>query len=221
MQLLRSRRRALTVLLSLVVLVAMTAMAPAATARDRSAPLLTAEQVDAFKDGAREVAGLSDAQIAVALRDPVALQGVPVSVKVTSNMDRKAGIAPDAGLTATYGKTAWVKVSYYNIFNIRLASFKLNKYWEYNYSRDTSAPAPWVNASVTGTGAATGWEYKGIIGQTDYYYSWNGVWHGGHKSYRQGKFTTCIIKIGCWQSKQPWISIYAHYNGSWSYSYAK
>jgi hypothetical protein len=62
-------------------------------------------------------------------------------------------------------------------------------------------------------------EYEGVVGANGYYYLWCcGRAKSGHYSYRQGKFSNCILWFPCTRTEYPWVKIWAHGDGSYSYA---
>ena len=59
--------------------------------------------------------------------------------------------------------------------------------------------------------------YGGVTAATGYMYRWCcGSSTSGHFSLRQGSFSNCFWKFGCWRVDHPWIRIWAHGNGSYT-----
>jgi hypothetical protein len=62
-------------------------------------------------------------------------------------------------------------------------------------------------------------EYGGLVGVNGYFYRWCcGSASSGHYSYRQGRFDNCILWFPCSRREYPWVKIWAHGNGSYSYA---
>jgi hypothetical protein len=62
-------------------------------------------------------------------------------------------------------------------------------------------------------------DYKGVVASTGNYYTWCcGTTRSGHVSHRQGRFDNCILWFPCTRREYPWVRIWAHGNGSYSYS---
>jgi hypothetical protein len=59
--------------------------------------------------------------------------------------------------------------------------------------------------------------YGGLTAATGYYYWWCcGSPSSGHFSFRQGRFSNCFWKFGCWRVEHPWVRIWVHANGTYS-----
>ena len=107
----------------------------------------------------------------------------------------------------------------WDVVGIHLANYYMYTYWCWNGAKVTSHTT-WENGSVTTTGAATGWEYEGVIESSfNCYYANSNKCSGNHET-SEGKFQACIIKIGCYSSWYPYIQEFETYNGGWSYSYS-
>lgn len=252
---------------------------------------LNQEQVEKFASGAKEVAGLSDAEIIAALYDRESLRAIPVRVEVNglypgtqprvaaetagqkpagSRAGRASpgkpqadsagpGIArPETAGTDQYepkrpapgtgedsgheppgtgsdtGSTQYEqtdpaeeanssypfycgqlgsRVDYYNVNEELLASFKMKKFWCWNYSAITYAPSPEAQASVTPLGEQGGWKYRGIAASTEKYMAYDSLSRGAHRSYREGAFDVCTRATGCRLTGTPQIRITVFYNG--------
>lgn len=198
----------------------------AALAADSGEAALTTDQLEDFAAAAR-AAGIDEELIAAASTDPDLALGIPVSVEVETPAVEEVPAMPDQpglelnGLTSRRVRGYWAValVTYRNILGWRLMSFGMTKTWEADGRRIVSAPKPTPRIWVTNTGAAAGWDYSGIIGSSDYYFRYLGYSRGGHKSYRQGKFTQCFLDRGCIWKVYPKLSIRAYANGrssSWA-----
>lgn len=180
---------------------------------------LTAEQRKEFVAGARKVAGLTDAQISAALKNPAALRGIPVRVQEirTAPKSSEQSRSQDSQIQSTvtpYCATITGGTTYSNVYRQPLASFKVSRRWCWDYSTVTSVSVPTVTGTVTQTGAAGGWRYKGLTGSSDSFITYNNRVRGGHVSYRRGSFTACTYELGCYLFKAPWVKSTVYYNGT-------
>ena len=92
--------------------------------------------------------------------------------------------------------------------------FWQHKDWCWTYPRVTSALSHYFLTDVAAT-----FYFRGLIGSWGDFYSWCcGVWNSGHIGFRQGQFENCVLRYGCVRSEYPWVRIYGHADGSWSYS---
>ena len=87
------------------------------------------------------------------------------------------------------------------------------KYWCWSYPSIT-----YTNVYTYVSNVDASQQYRGVIGASDYYYTWSGSSRGGHYSFRQAKFDNCILKYGCVGSSYPWTKIWANGNGAWTAS---
>lgn len=220
----RGKKRRMLVLVSTAALFALSVvLATTSLARPGggdSAGKLTREQREQFAAGAREVAGLSEAQISAALKDPAARAAIPVYAEAVPFAPETSGSsAQSRGALATKCKTAGGQVNYYNNSGQVLAYFRVLKNWCFDYSRITSVPAPTVSAGATDLGARVGWRYKGLLRGNDYYVPYKGLSRGGHVSSRTGNFKVCTAATDCIQ-KTPRVRVTVYYDGN-SYTTTK
>jgi len=66
------------------------------------------------------------------------------------------------------------------------------------------------------------YQYYGVVSSWGSWYIWCcGTTYSGHTSFRQARFTNCVLKIGCVGEYYPWVRINSRANGSFSYSTGK
>lgn len=204
----------LTVTLAFVAGAIVSGAAQASQEPDASEPRLSPQKRAEFILRTRKVAGLDGSEITAALRDPAAVEAVPVRARisksgpgpVSGNGERTALAAQRCGQLAS-------RIEYYNINNQLLGYFTAKKIWCWDYSAVTYAPAASVSGGVTQKGASAGWKYRGVVSGSEYYLKYNGRARGAHRSYRKGAFDICTPQSGCFLSKTPQVRITGYHNG--------
>lgn len=94
-----------------------------------------------------------------------------------------------AAATYTYRSTSrTVKRDWNNYLGLRLFTFKMTKYWEYNGNRVRNIAVS-THGDVSNLGACC-WAYDGISESEGSYKMWEGSQYGKHWSKRRGKFTS-------------------------------
>lgn len=87
------------------------------------------------------------------------------------------------------------------------------KRWCWRYPRITYKSAYTYVSDVD----AHTMRYGGLVAATGYYYWWCcGSPSSGHFSFRQGRFSNCFWKFGCWRVDHPWVRIWVHADGTYS-----
>ena len=87
------------------------------------------------------------------------------------------------------------------------------KRWCWRYPRITYARA-YTYVSDVDVHAI---RYGGVTAATGYAYTWCcRIGTSGHFSLRQGKFSNCFWKFGCWRVDYPWVRIWAHADGTFA-----
>jgi len=94
-----------------------------------------------------------------------------------------------------------------------LAYFQVSQIWCWDGRAVTYASKPKVAGKVTKLGAERGWRYGGLLGKQDYYFTYKGLSHGGHTSFRKGGFTVCAKNTQCSQ-KTPQVKIIVYHDGN-------
>jgi hypothetical protein len=124
-------------------------------------------------------------------------------------------VAADAGSSYLKGcRTVDVAVVSRSILGFVVYKFHQVKKWCWDFPRITSRSV-WTYVSHVDANM----DYKGVVGALGYYYTWCcGSSSSGHYSFRQGKFENCIVWISCIRSEYPWVKIWTHSNGTWSYA---
>jgi len=75
-----------------------------------------------------------------------------------------------------------------------------------------------VNTGTYVSNVDPNWIYRGLTASSGYFFTWCcGQAQSGHYGLRQGHFDNCILKYGCVGSEYPWVKIWIHGDGSWSY----
>ena len=179
---------------------------------------LTSEQRAQFVAGAKKVAGMNDAQIASALRDPAAFAAVPMRAEVRPLETAPTPRVQESERSSSPASTSYCRslgsvVNYKNAYGTLLASYKVSRSWCWNYSAITYVSVPAVSGTVTEKGAALGWRYNGVIAKSDAYFYYDGLSRGGHVSRRKGSFSVCNASSGCFLQKTPQVRIWGYYDG--------
>jgi len=87
------------------------------------------------------------------------------------------------------------------------------KRWCWRYPRITSTRVYTYVSDVD----AHAIRYGGVTAAAGYSYIWCcRVGTSGHYSFRQGKFSNCFWKFGCWRVDHPWVRIWAHADGTYT-----
>ena len=95
--------------------------------------------------------------------------------------------------------------------------FWQRKRWCWNYPRILSRE---VTTYVTNVDP--NYQYVGVVSSWGAWYIWCcGNSYSGHTSFRQARFTNCVLKIGCVGEYYPWVRINSRANGSFSYATGK
>jgi len=95
--------------------------------------------------------------------------------------------------------------------------FWQRKRWCWRYPRILSRE---VSTFITDVDA--NYQYKGVVASWGNWYIWCcGNAYSGHSSFRQARFTNCVLKIGCVGEYYPWVRINSRANGSFAYSTGK
>lgn len=101
-----------------------------------------------------------------------------------------------------------------DLFGFVVYKFHHVKRWCWRYPRITS-----VSSSTYVSDVDPNMEYRGVVAATGNFYAWccrNGK--SGHYSLRQGKFENCILWFPCTRVEYPWVKIWAHANGSYTWA---
>ncbi len=165
-----------------------------------------------FVKGAKEVAGLNDQQISMALKDPEMLYKIPVkstvqtSEKVTSPAPSATGRL-QAQAYAPKCKTFQHVKQLVDIKNRPMLSFTGYKTWCFNGEHVLSSkwsPKPpnmkivaWIREDVKWVqGRKDGYRYvKSAERRSNSFVPFEGRWHGGHRSVGVGRFEWRIIGL--------------------------
>jgi hypothetical protein len=94
-----------------------------------------------------------------------------------------------------------------------VAKYWQKKRWCWKYPRVFN-----VTIATFVTDVDKNMQYKGTVSAWSDWYAWCcGRTDSGHVSHRQGKFSNCLLRIGCVGEAYPWVRIRAHGDGSYSY----
>lgn len=208
----------LTVVAALMLALTATVAMGASSTQAGPGVRLSPEQRAEFVAGAKKTAGLSDAQIASALKNPATFAAVPVRAEVRTLETEPAAQTREGGESSSAAATSYCRklsgtVDYTNAYGTLLASYKVSRTWCWDYSAITHVSVPAVSGTVTQKGAALGWRYNGVIAKSDAYFYYKGVSEGGHVSRRKGSFSACNSASGCFLQKAPQVKIWGHYDG--------
>jgi hypothetical protein len=100
-----------------------------------------------------------------------------------------------------------------SFFGAVIYKYWQDKYFCWNYPKVTT-----TTVGVHVTNVDPFWFYRGTIQSSGWYYLWCcGNSSSGHYSIRQGKFENCVPNVGCPGKEYPWVKIWAHADGSYSY----
>jgi hypothetical protein len=92
--------------------------------------------------------------------------------------------------------------------------FWQRKRWCWSYPRILSRE---VTTYVTDVDP--NYEYAGVVSSWGAWYIWCcGTQYSGHSSFRQARFTNCVLKIGCVGEYYPWVRINSRADGSYVYA---
>lgn len=103
-------------------------------------------------------------------------------------------------------------VSSYNVTGTRFLTAGLVKSWGVNCEYVDWAQS-YSTHDVTSAGGFAGWQWNSDYVRQDYFYSWHGWAHGGHRSRVDEEFKQCVYLIGCFNSAQFWITTDASGDG--------
>ena len=210
-------RRRLLVVLSAGVLLALSAvLGTVALAKPGQGNKLTPQQRQEFIVGAKEVAGLNDAQIAAALKNPDAVDAIPVSFEV----EDLGGPATTPSLQGERFRSAAAaacanvrgEANYRNVRGESLANFAVYREFCFNGAAITYLSPAQVGGGVTNLGASKGWSYQGVVDRKNQFFMYKGRSQGGHKTVRVASFKVCPEGASCFK-KLPRVALYVHFDG--------
>lgn len=187
---------------------------PSVATETQAPPPLEGTELAHFIDGARTVGGLTDEQIALALKDPQVARAVVVEVAFSGEDGLAAADPkPQAGAAAGRCRTTSARYEGKNSVGQVLYRFQVDKYFCWNGVRVYS-PQVTVVPTITQVGTLSGWNYEGINSYFDRYYKLGASAYGGHHSNRQGHFKLCPPRFICFQNTYPTINIWVHHDGT-------
>jgi len=92
--------------------------------------------------------------------------------------------------------------------------FWQRKRWCWSYPRILSRE---VTTYVTDVDP--NYQYVGVVSSWGAWYTWCcRTQYSGHSSFRQARFTNCVLKIGCVGEYYPWVRINSRADGSYVYA---
>lgn len=92
--------------------------------------------------------------------------------------------------------------------------FWQRKRWCWSYPRILSR-----EVSTFITDVDPNYQYKGVVSSWGDWYTWCcGTVYSGQSSFRQARFTNCVLKIGCVGEYYPWVRINSRADGSYVYT---
>ena len=92
--------------------------------------------------------------------------------------------------------------------------FWQRKRWCWRYPRILSR-----EVSTYVTDVDPNFQYKGVVASWGHWYVWCcGNAYSGQASFRQARFTNCVLKFGCVGEYFPWVRINSRADGSFTYS---
>ena len=164
--------------------------------------------------------GVGGAAIDDILSDYSRALQVPTSSGVETTDGVVTGVRGMAVVPALLGDCSgpmrWVARTQYenNIIGNHLAAITLRTNWCYNGSRVTysySSRSQYVYALGMATVSWQGW-----ADFSEGWYSYNGRTGGGVMTSTQGQFGSCAFRVGCLGSVYPSITLYVHYDGTYT-----
>ena len=92
--------------------------------------------------------------------------------------------------------------------------FWQRKRWCWSYPRILSR-----EVSTYITDVDPNYQYVGVVSSWGAWYIWCcGTKYSGHSSFRQARFTNCVLRIGCVGEYYPWVRINSRADGSYVYA---
>ena len=92
--------------------------------------------------------------------------------------------------------------------------FWQRKRWCWSYPRILSR-----EVSTYVTDVDPNYQYVGVVSSWGTWYTWCcRTQYSGHSSFRQARFTNCVLKIGCVGEYYPWVRINSRADGSYIYA---
>jgi hypothetical protein len=92
--------------------------------------------------------------------------------------------------------------------------FWQRKRWCWSYPRILSR-----QVSTYVTDVDPNYQYVGVVSSWGAWYIWCcGTQYSGHISFRQARFTNCVLRIGCVGEYYPWVRINSRADGSYVYA---
>jgi hypothetical protein len=117
-------------------------------------------------------------------------------------------------LSTYYCRTVSVARVHRTFLGFVAFKFWQRKRWCWNYPHMLSRE---VTTYVTDVDP--NYQYVGVVSSWGTWYIWCcGTRYSGHSSFRQARFTNCVLKIGCVGEYYPWVRINTRADGSFAYA---
>jgi hypothetical protein len=117
-------------------------------------------------------------------------------------------------LSTYYCRTVSVARVHRTFLGFVAFKFWQRKRWCWSYPRILSRE---VTTYVTDVDP--NYEYAGVVSSWGAWYIWCcGTQYSGQSSFRQARFTNCVLKIGCVGEYYPWVRINSRADGSYVYA---
>jgi hypothetical protein len=117
-------------------------------------------------------------------------------------------------LSTYYCRTVSVARVHRTFLGFVAFKFWQRKRWCWSYPRILSKE---VTTYVTDVDP--NYQYVGVVSSWGTWYIWCcGTRYSGHSSFRQARFTNCVLKIGCVGEYYPWVRINTRADGSFAYA---
>jgi len=176
------------------------AVGPAgAEGQTREAEPISQRPPSAAAAGARADAGSIDPEVKVAA-------GPAVQVVKRDSLGRM--------ISTYYCRTLSVARVHRTFLGFVAFKFWQRKRWCWSYPRILSRE---VTTYVTDVDP--NYQYVGVVSSWGAWYTWCcRTQYSGHSSFRQARFTNCVLKIGCVGEYYPWVRINSRADGSYVYA---
>jgi len=117
-------------------------------------------------------------------------------------------------LSTYYCRTVGVARVHRTFLGFVAFKFWQRKRWCWSYPRILSRQ---VTTYITDVDP--NYQYVGVVSSWGAWYIWCcRTLYSGHSSFRQARFTNCVLKIGCVGEYYPWVRINTRANGSFTYA---
>jgi len=169
-------------------------------------------EAEPILEAAASVSAGAEAEGASAVAGSVAAEEVDVDASpVVQEVDRDA---LGRTIATYYCRTLSVARVHRTFLGFVAFKFWQRKRWCWRYPRILS-----TTVSTYITNVDPNFQYKGVVSSSGNWYVWCcGNPYSGQTSFREARFTNCILKIGCVGEYYPWVRINARANGSYAYT---